>query len=255
MRKFLIIAALLGLTTSASAVEQANDPQEIFQRANQSYEKGDWDKALDGYQALIRQGFEGTSLYYNLANTYYRRGERGQSILWYERASQLSPRDSDIQFNLTLARSHIKEFDSNILHKILFTFTDNELGGLTLFLTWVFFGLLGFTIMGRIPAESWRDASLWFSGILLFIVATWYGTNLYLKQEPWAVVTVPPGEVRNGPGLDYAVGFTVPEGSKVLVLNNRPDWVQVGVPEQGLKGWMPSNDVVQIIDRKGPSSI
>ena len=53
----------------------------------------------------------------------------------------------------------------------------------------------------------------------------------------------PPGEVRNGPGPDYAVGFTVPEGSSVLLLSRRPDWTQVGVPSQGLKGWMPNSEV------------
>jgi uncharacterized protein YgiM (DUF1202 family) len=55
-----------------------------------------------------------------------------------------------------------------------------------------------------------------------------------------------PGEVRNGPGQDYAVGFTVPEGSKVTLLNRRPEWSQIGVPQQGLKGWIPSSEIEPI---------
>jgi len=33
----------------------------------------------------------------------------------------------------------------------------------------------------------------------------------------------------------------------VIVLEKRPDWLQVGVPQQGLKGWMPSKEVELIL--------
>ena len=72
------------------------------------------------------------------------------------------------------------------------------------------------------------------------------GTQIWNTNKPWAVVTALPGEVRNGPGTDYAVGFTVPEGSKVLILNKRPEWTQIGAPIEGLKGWIPTKEIEEI---------
>src|SRR5690606_3967693 len=61
------------------------------------------DKAIEVYKDLINSGFEGTSLYYNLGNSYYRTGKIGLAILYYEKALKLSPGDEDIRHNLALA--------------------------------------------------------------------------------------------------------------------------------------------------------
>jgi len=87
------------------------------------------------------------------------------------------------------------------------------------------------------------QAATWVFGLCLLFFGTWFGFGIYETRQPFAIVTTPPGEVRNGPGTEYAVGFTIPEGSKVLVLNKRPEWTQVGVQQQGLKGWMPTQEL------------
>ncbi len=218
-------------------------PQDIFQKANSAYEKGDLGLALESYDALVRQGFESSSLYYNLGNVHYRRGERGKAILWFERASRMAPRDSDIQFNLSLARSHIREDENNFIRKIFLTFTNNELSWIVLVVSWLFFLVLGGVILGWIKSETWPTTYLWFCGMILLVSIGWLSANTYILRDPIGIVVAPPGEVRNGPGLEYAVGFTIPEGSKVYIMNKRPDWIQVGVPQQGLKGWMPAKEV------------
>ncbi len=114
------------------------------------------------------------------------------------------------------------------------------------FLVWIFFGLLGSRLLGWVRGDLWPPALLWMSGLALLVMGSWFAVNSYLTNAPDAIVTSPPGEVRNGPVLDYAVGFTIPEGSKVAILNHRPDWLQVGVAEQGLKGWMPEKEVALI---------
>jgi hypothetical protein len=168
-------------------------------------------------------------------------------VLWYERAARLSPRDSDVQFNLSLARSHIKDEGGNYFQKIFLYFTGNEIAWLLSLLIWIFFGFLGAKTVGWIKSETWPSLTLWFSGSLLLLATVWFGVFYSLSRQPLGVVINPPGEVRNGPGNDYAVGFTIPEGSKVIVLNKRPDWMQIGVPSQGLKGWIPNSDVELIV--------
>lgn len=238
----LLAPALAGAADSPSAM----GPNDLFAQANQLLEKGDTEKSQEIYQSLVRQGFESSELYYNLGNLAYRRGERGKAVLWYERALRLSPRDSDARFNLSLAQSHIKDTGESFSERLVTYFSTNELSWLLTLFIWVFFGLLGARLMGWIPAGAGADAGLWMTGLLLIFTGAWFGANIAIDREPQAVVVAPPGEVRNGPGTDYAVGFTVPEGSKVVILNRRPDWVQVGVPQQGLKGWMPADDVESI---------
>lgn len=243
---FLCGFLLLSHERFAHAENTYVSPQDTFLQGNQSYEQGDMNKALELYQSLLNQGYESSQLYYNLGNVHYRRGERGKAILWYERAGRLAPRDSDIQFNLSLARSHIREDENNLLRRILLHFTNNELSWVVLILFWFFFLAWGGFTLGWIKGETWPYVHLWLSGTLLLLCVAWLSANTYFTREPLAIVISPPGEVRNGPGQEYAVGFTIPEGSKVLIMNQRPDWVQVGVPQQGLKGWMPAKEVESI---------
>jgi len=231
---------------AASDAGRKSDPHDALVEANQLFEKGDLSRALNIYQDLVQQGFEGAALYYDLGNVYFKMGERGRAVLWYERARRLAPRDSDIQFNLGLARSHLKDTGESPFERILFYFTPSELAVGASVLIWIFFILLGLRILGSIRGESWPGLALWFSGICLAVAGAWFGGTLYLVYQPTGVVIAPPGEVRNGPGEDYSVGFTMPEGSEVTILNRRPDWVQVGVVQQGLKGWMPSKDLEAI---------
>lgn len=228
-------------------------PNERFTAANQYLEKGELKGAADIYRSLIAQGFESAELYYNLGNLHYRNGERGKAVLWYERALRLSPRDTDIQFNLSLARAHIKEAEGNLLRRIFLIFTGNELSWALSLFSLFFFGTLGMRLMGWIRGENWPAMALWLSGVLLACTTAWFAGAVAMENQPAGVVVNPPGEVRNGPGMDYAVGFTIPEGSDVLLLSKRPEWTQVGVPNQGLKGWMPNGDVEAV--RITPASL
>jgi TPR repeat protein len=226
--------------------ESVVTPDEQFKTANRLYEKSEFEEALQTYQALLREGFEGAALYFNLGNTYFKKGERGKAILWYERAAQLAPRDTDIQFNLNLANSHIKDQHKDILTHVALFFTGKEISITFLLLVWIVFGLWGSLIIGWINDENWAKLSLSLSQILLVISLAWMGFYWKYQHQNIGIITSPPGEVRNGPGADYGVGFTVPEGSKVVILDKRPDWYQIGVPQQGLKGWLPATEVEPI---------
>lgn len=237
--KFFAAAALLFLASTA----HASPAQEQFNLANQFYEKGDLEKAGEIYNALVNQGYGGTALYYNLGNVAYRKGDRGKAVLWFERAKRISPRDADIQFNLSLARSHLKDQSSAWLKSFIFYLTGNELAVIVSLFLWSFLLLFSAMTMGWVRIEIWPGLALWMTGLFLVAFGTWLGVHAAWDRHATAIVTNAPGEVRNGPGKDYAVGFTVPEGSEVLVLNKRPEWTQIGVLNQGLKGWIPSNEI------------
>ncbi|MCB4757175.1 MAG: tetratricopeptide repeat protein [Elusimicrobia bacterium] len=246
IKNFLPVLLLVSSFSMGARALDTFQPQDEFLQANQAYEKGEYDNALNLYLALTGKGYEGASLFYNIGNTYFRKGERGPAILWYERASRLDPRDPDIQFNLSLSKNHLKDEKENIFERLIQFFNAFELGLIFSALWWPFFILLGTRILGWLKGDLWPGLLLWSLGALVFCCGVWLGANLVITNEPQGIVTKIPGEVRNGPGMEYAVGFTVPEGTKVVLLNKRPDWVEVGVPQQGLKGWMPADEVEQI---------
>ena len=79
----------------------------IFFRANNAYREEKYEDAIRDYEQLISSGLRSASIFYNVGNAYLRMGNKGEAILYYERAHRLMPRDEDIQANLAYARSQI----------------------------------------------------------------------------------------------------------------------------------------------------
>lgn len=231
---------------SAGAETAEFDASQQFSDANRLYETGELDRSLGNYESLVRRGYTGAALFYNIGNIHYKKGARGKAILWYERARRIAPRDGDIAYNLSLATSHLKGSQSSLLEQIAFYITGRELAiGIT-FLWWLFFVVAFLVIIGRLRYGVGAQFTLWGAGTLAFLLIGWLSLRVYVDTQEKAIVVASPGEVRNGPGTDIAVGFTLPEGSKVVILETRPDWVQIAVPDQGLKGWIPSDEVERI---------
>ena len=47
-------------------------------------------------------------------------------------------------------------------------------------------------------------------------------------------------EIRSGPGENFNVSFTAPEGRRVQILSVNDDWLEIGVLKEGAKGWIPA---------------
>ncbi len=98
----LTVILLSGISFSFASEETTT-----FQQGNEYYQQKHYDKAVETYEKLVQSGYEGTSLYYNLGNAYYRTGKVGYAILYYEKALKLSPGDDDIIHNLNIANLKI----------------------------------------------------------------------------------------------------------------------------------------------------
>ncbi len=78
-----------------------------FQKGNEFYQKGDYQQAVEMYETALATGYESAELYYNLGNSYFKSNQIGKTILNYERAKKLAPRDEDILFNLEIAQLYV----------------------------------------------------------------------------------------------------------------------------------------------------
>ena len=82
---------------------------EKFDIANSYYNKGNYNKSIQLYEEIIKEGWHSEYLYFNLGNAYYRNGMLGQSIWAYNKAISINPRLEDVKYNLEIVGSKIKD--------------------------------------------------------------------------------------------------------------------------------------------------
>jgi tetratricopeptide (TPR) repeat protein len=234
-----------GAALAAAPPDPAPEPAEAFRRAGEAYEAGRLAEALRLYESAAATGVVSVALYYNLGNVHWRLDRRGWAALWYERARRLAPRDADVRYNLALARSGLDGGDApawELLDRVL---TPDELAVAVAGLGWALGLGLGWALWRGLPWSRWRRPAL--AGLAVFaLLAGWLVLRDRDLAAPWAVVVVPEAEVRSGPGDQFPVGFTARAGQRALITDRRPGWVSIGVPDKGLKGWVPENAVERI---------
>lgn len=103
LSRSLPIVATLILICCPPVVSAASSADK-FATANKFYEEKDFDSAIQAYTAVLDQGVESASLYYNLGNAYFKKGDLGHAILNYMKAKRLNPSDEDIVHNLAFAK-------------------------------------------------------------------------------------------------------------------------------------------------------
>jgi len=242
-----MIAALLLVSAVASAapIRVSGSGATIFREAGALYEKGKLAEALARYEKIAAAGEVSAALRHNLGNTHWRLGHRGLAILEWERARRLAPRDADIRFNLALARSALQDEEPSLWESLDRVLTPDELAWLLTALVWLLGGIAGVALWRDLPWERWRRFMI--IGLpLLVVLSVWLGLRARDLSLPWAVVTAPTVEIRSGPGDQFPVGFTAPEGQRTLILSRRPGWIEVGVPSKNLKGWVLDSAVAAI---------
>lgn len=250
IRHVLIIGlfCLSGIASAATSIPAApveTDDAAALARAAQAYESGRLADALTEYEHLAQQHPTDPALSYNLGNTCWRIGKRGKAILWFERARRLSPRDGDTRFNLNLARSSLTDEESGWGEAFDRILTPKELVWLSLVLLWLICLTAGIALIREWPWAKWGSVVTY--GLpLLIVLAGWAGARTYDLTREWAVVAVPTAEVRSGPGDQFPVGYTAPEGQRALILNRRPGWIELGIPSKSLKGWVADSAVERI---------
>jgi len=101
---FLIMGVPFGLIQA----QQLEDALPMFDEANQLVESGAYQEAIDRYHSVIETGYISGALYHNLASTYFRIDEIGQTVRYYERARRLLGNDPQLIHNIQIVESRIQ---------------------------------------------------------------------------------------------------------------------------------------------------
>lgn len=224
----------------------AEAPETVFESANKHYAEGNFAGAQAAYGELAARGYAGAPLYFNLGNAYFRQGQIGRARLWYERALRESPGDEDVLYNRELLRSQVGERadvrDWWADHVVL-------LSGLLGLANLFFFACCVGSLFRESETLWWGR---WIGGVVLGVLVVAGGAAHRQAARPEAVVVAARVEARTGPSAAERVGFLVPEGQRVAWLEASGEWVQIGLPEKGLKGWVRA-EAVEPVDFRDPA--
>ncbi len=241
------------LLVSFVLVVCAQEPATLFQQGADKYRQGDWQAAANAWERVLQRGEASGALYYNLGNAYHRMGQIGRSILYYERAGELMPRDRDIEVNLGLARMGTVDRVEAPVRLAIWDWVDaardslslRELGRVLLFC-----GILlipAFALWRFSPARFRASGrSLFVSLVAVYLLsAGWYGWRSRLDSYSYAVVLETKVDVFSAPDASATQVFTLHEGTKVRTSENLAGWARIRLAD-GRQGWLPADTIQRI---------
>jgi len=254
VRTLLAAALLAGAAAFAQGdPAPARTPERGLTEANALYEAADYEGAAAAYKWILEQNPESPTVHYNLGNAYFRQGKPGslgRAIACYLRAFELQPRDSDIRHNLEFALRRAGEplIPAGVPPALFIAYhalSGLELAALHWFWYWAALLLLALCAV----QERWRPSllPLLVAAVLAWAgFGSWWGFREATGLSRPAVVAVEEAEVRSGPGTNFPVAFKAPQGRRVSRLESKGDWIEIGLPKEGLKGWIAADALEKI---------
>lgn len=214
----------------------------VFTEANRAYAAGDFQKAIDGYEQLVRSGRWHANLFYDLANASYRAGDDGKAILNYERALALEPRHPEAQANLRLVRDHARalELQPQAFERYFSFASTRALTILAAVAFWVAAALAISLVLGR----SRLRIALLVCSIIVSCIAV-LGVQLRetgVHGRALAIVTAKDVQARVATADSSASVLALPAGSEVKLLSARGEWSYVALPNDQ-RGWVAAKAV------------
>lgn len=208
------------------------------------------------YEQLLKENGESANLYYNLGNAYYRQDKVALAILNYERAALFDPGDSDIRFNLEMARS--KTIDKVVPESELFfvsTFRSVVLRMSVDQWAWmavVFFILmLAFVALYLFAPSLWAQKTSFFIAVLCLLGCVFANVAAFqlrrqIANRNGAIIMAPSVVVKSTPSESGTDLFILHEGTRVKVVDSTmKEWCEIRMSD-GKEGWMKKDKMERI---------
>ena len=248
----LILAFALMIPSLAGA-EPMSYPDSLWNAGVEAYSEGRWRDAAAAWEGIYDTGINNPEIYYNLANAYFKDGETGKAILFYERALKVDPSDKDVRYNLEFARSMTQDRIEDVpefilktwMRKVKYLLSSDFWAVLSLVFFAATLALLLLFLMG---SSSRARRTGFFTGlatlllaIFCFAFATSQKADASRKDE--AIVMRPVSSVKSSPSGEAAKDlFILHEGTKVKLLDEVGGWMNVELSD-GRQGWIATKDI------------
>lgn len=248
-RYYLLIPFLL------SSIFAFGNPDALWQEANQAYTTKDFNTAIAKYEAILATGSYSKELYYNLGNSYYKQKKMGKAILNYERALTLSPRDGEIQHNLSLANEALKD-EIEVLPPFFLTKLWSGMHQLLSSTVWSILSIL-LLILGVVGISLWligknrqQKKQGFIGGIFLIVMSLLFlalarSQSAQEQDSNAAIIMNVETALRSGPDSDSQEILKLHEGTKVILLDQIGEWYKVKIAN-GEQGWLEKSIMEKI---------
>jgi tetratricopeptide (TPR) repeat protein len=236
----LLLALALALPAGAQAPAEGH----------QKYDAGDFNGAAAVFTKSLEAAPRDPFLHYDLGNALFKAGKLGPAIASYQRAFDIKPRDADIRYNLEFALKRAgeelrPEGTPPALFYLFTLLSERELAGLHWLFCWAALLLASAWVLKPLRREELFlplavCAALWLGA------GAWWGSRRLVEPEEMGVIVRSTAELKSGPGENFNVTFTAPEGRRVQILSESAGWLEIGILKEGAKGWLPAAAVEKI---------
>ena len=228
----------------------------MYLESGNLYRKDQFEKSLQGYKILINKGYGTGHVYYNMGNCYLKTGKLGKAVQHYIKAFDLIPRDADLKTNLEYARTlvvdKIETKDNTQLLQVVFFWyyklNFKELLWASLISNILLWGFGAILIYNKKDLYRW----LCFVGVVFTLAfgtaALVKGINIY--NEKRGIVLTTQLSVRAGISESSTALFRLREGSEVEITEQQENWLQIKIPSDNKRGWVPKQFIGKISDLK-----
>ncbi|PIF00712.1 MAG: ion channel protein [Maribacter sp.] len=229
----------------------------LFNKATDSYNNGDYQKAIDYYNGILDNGQHSAELYFNLGNAYYKLDQIAPSIYNYEKALLLSPNDREIKNNLDYAQNMtldaievIPETGLSKIYRTLTGFLSFDQWSYVTVISMMFFVL--FCIAFYYFKYAMHKRIAFILGIvsllisIMTVVLAYIQYNDFMADQP-AIVFDSEVRIKSEPNKGSQPIFVLHEGTKVNVLDELNGWKKIKIAD-GKTGWIPSKSIKLLKD-------
>jgi len=216
--------------------------QQLFSAGNELYEQGKYAEAIDMYEKIVEKRISNGALFYNLANSHFREGNIGYSILYYEKARRLLPRDRELCENYQFVKNLLKDriqgkkesFLVLIITALLSKFTSKEIVSFVS----VFFSI---TLLVSILFFKYKHSNFLKNFTTsLFILFVFFVFLMYLKIRDSTVKTgviiAQVADIMSAPSQESTLEFSIHEGTEFIIIESLKEWVKIKLLD-GKTGW------------------
>ena len=218
-----------------------------FKKANDYYQKSDYENAIVTYEGLVKKGATSAEVYYNLGNCYFKTGNVAKTILNYERARKLAPDDEDIDFNIRIAQLKVIDrmdavpeiFYKRWMKAAASLFSSDTWSKILIVNAWILFVFLALYITGRSSGLKKFSFVMTFIMIILGVFSFIFSHQSYTMTEldQKAIVMSPSVYVKSSPDEKGTDQFIIHEGTRIDVLDEIGEWKKIRIAN-GSVGWL-----------------